>query len=65
MEFKDKVRKVRAELFISQEQLAKDLDCSFSTINRWEQGKKHPSFLLEKKFENYCKQKGIKFEEGV
>ena len=63
MEFKDKILKVRAELFISQEQLAKELGCSFSTINRWEHGKKQPSFLLQKKFESFCKQKQIIFED--
>lgn len=61
MAFKEKVRKVREVLLISQEQLAKELGCSFSTVNRWEQGAK-PSFLLEKKFENFCKSKEIKFD---
>lgn len=64
MEFKDKVIKVRGELFISQEQLAKELGCSFSTVNRWENGKKTPSFILEKKFDSFCKQNGISFQDN-
>ncbi|MCL2228426.1 MAG: helix-turn-helix domain-containing protein [Firmicutes bacterium] len=60
MEFKSKVRHVRAELQLSQEQLAKELGCVFSTVNRWEQGRK-PSFLLENKFNSFCKMNGIDF----
>ena len=63
MDFKDKVKAVRARLFITQEQLAKELDCAFSTINRWERGKKPPSFILEEKFKKFCADNGIKFDD--
>lgn len=63
MEFKDKVRKLRAELFITQEQLAKALDCAISTVNRWENGKKPPSFILEQKFYKFCSDNGVVFED--
>lgn len=62
MEFKDKVKAVRAQLFITQEQLAKELGCTPLTIHRWENGKKPPSFILEEKFKKFCKDKDIKFE---
>ena len=64
MEFKDKVKFVRARLFITQEQLAKELGCAFSTINRWERGKKPPSFILEEKLKKFCADNGIIFEEA-
>lgn len=63
MEFKEKVKHVRARLFITQEQLAKELGCAFSTVNRWEKGKKPPSFILEEKFKKFCADNEIKFEE--
>lgn len=63
MEFKDKVKTVRARLFITQEQLGKELGCTITTINRWENGRKPPSFILEEKFKKFCKDKGIEFEE--
>ena len=63
MEFKDKVKAVRAQLFITQTQLGKELGCTMATVNRWENGKKPPSFILQAKFEKFCKDKGITFEE--
>lgn len=61
MDFKDKVRMVRARLFITQEQLAKELGCALTTINRWENGKKPPSFILKAKFEKCCIDNQITF----
>ena len=43
MEFAEMVKKVRIELGYSQEQLARALNISFSTVNRWENGKVNPS----------------------
>ena len=63
MEFKDKVLFVRGKLLLTQEELAKEVGCSFASINRWETGKKLPTFLLEKKFEQFCEKNGIKFED--
>lgn len=63
MEFKDKVKTVRARLFITQELLAKELGCTVTTVNRWENGKKPPSFILEEKFKKFCADSGIKFDD--
>jgi len=63
MLFADKIKFVRAKLLISQKELARQLDVSFVTISRWESGKLEPNFLNEKKFEAYCSDKKIKFEE--
>ena len=62
MEFKDKVKAVRARLFITQKQLAEELGCTVTSVNRWENGKKPPSFILEEKFKKFCADNGIKFE---
>jgi len=62
MEFKDKVKAVRAQLFITQGQLAKELDCSLLTVSRWENGIKAPSFILEEKFKKFCKDNKIIFD---
>jgi DNA-binding XRE family transcriptional regulator len=62
MEFKDKVKAVRAQLFLTQGQLAKELGCTLATINRWENGKKPPSFILGEKFKKFCADNKIKFE---
>ena len=63
MEFKDKVKAVRGELLLTQEQFAKELGCTATTVNRWENGKKPPSFILEQAFKKFCKEKGINLDE--
>lgn len=62
MEFKDKVKEARMKLYLSQETLAKELGISFSTINRWENGVHLPTLMMQKKFFEYCKKYGVKFE---
>ena len=42
MEFCTIVKRIRKELGFSQEQLARGLGISFSTVNRWENGKSYP-----------------------
>jgi DNA-binding XRE family transcriptional regulator len=63
MEFKDKVKAVRKKLLITQEQLANEIGCTRQTINRWENGKKLPSLIVESKFDKFCEKKNINFKE--
>jgi DNA-binding transcriptional regulator YiaG len=62
MKFSEKVLEVRGRLLISQEQLAEEIGVSFATVNRWEQGRNEPSFLAQRKFNDFCVKKGIRFE---
>ena len=62
MDFSEKVKYVRTELKLSQEDLARELGVSFATINRWENGNYLPSRLARKAFEEFCKEKDIAFE---
>lgn len=50
MEFGSIVKQVRKELGLSQEQLARELSISFSTVNRWENGKSKPSQMAKELF---------------
>jgi transcriptional regulator with XRE-family HTH domain len=63
MEFSEKVKTVRKIMGLSQEKLAQLLNVSFSTVNRWEQGKSLPSYTATQKFEELCKERCIKFDE--
>ena len=63
MEFKDKVYKARMVLGMSQETFAKELNVGIASINRWENGVTKPNKLKEYAFVEYCKAKGITFEE--
>lgn len=62
MDFAEKVKYVRSQLKLSQEDLAHELGVSFATINRWENGNYQPSRLAKKAFEDFCKEKDIAFE---
>jgi transcriptional regulator with XRE-family HTH domain len=48
------IKDVREQLEMSQKRLAKALNVSFSTINRWENGKAEPSNLAQKTFFDFC-----------
>jgi len=49
------IRKVRKQLQLTQEQLAQKLGVSFTTVNRWENGKAKPSPLAIKQIQNLLK----------
>jgi DNA-binding transcriptional regulator YiaG len=64
MEFSDKVRHVREKLHISQEDLARALNVSYATVNRWENIKTNPSRMAKAAFSSYCEKHGISFDES-
>jgi transcriptional regulator with XRE-family HTH domain len=55
----DILKDIRKELKITQEQFARDIGVSFSTLNRWERGHRSPSPLAMQTIKNICKQKGV------
>ena len=63
MEFKDKVKFVREKLCLSQQDLAKATGISFNTINRWENGLRKPTYVLQRKFYEFCEGKKIVFKD--
>ena len=64
MEFSEKISYVREKLSMSQEDLARALNMSFATINRWENAKTKPIKLARAAFDSFCESHGISFEEG-
>lgn len=48
------LRMIRKELNISQESLARELNVSFATMNRWENNKARPSRLAILQIKNYA-----------
>ncbi len=53
------IKEVRKELGITQEKLAHELDISFSTINRWENGHTSPSRLAKRRLLEFCKNNNV------
>ena len=64
MEFSQKVRYVRKKLNISQEDLARALNVSYATINRWENSKNKPVRMAQAAFADFCAKHGICFDES-
>jgi DNA-binding transcriptional regulator YiaG len=62
MELDEILKSIRKELNISQEQFARDLNVSFTTLNRWENSRTTPSRLAKMRIIDYCNEKGISKE---
>lgn len=65
MRFSEIVKTVREKSGMSQEDLARALNVSFATINRWENGKTRPNKLTQKVFFDYCKKHGMDIEKLI
>lgn len=63
MPFSEKVKKVRRILQLTQQQLAEKLGVKNYTVNRWEKGHHEPTFLVQHRFDEFCKEHGIEFAE--
>ena len=59
MEFGQQIKTVRLKLHMSQTEFAQLLGVSFTTINRWENGKTSPNYRALRAFEKLCKENNI------
>ena len=48
------VKKMRRQLALSQEDLARQLGVSYATVNRWENGQSVPSKLAKVQLKAFC-----------
>lgn len=65
MMFGKVIKQVRSTLSITQEQLARELKVSFSTVNRWENLKSNPSPLAMENFLMFCSKNNVDIESFV
>ena len=56
------VKQIRSALQFSQEQFARELNVSFSTVNRWEKGKSNPSPMAKEMLRQLCLNIGIDYD---
>lgn len=61
MEFRIALKKAREQIGLSQQSFADRLGVSFSTVNRWEQGRHVPNKITIKAIEALCKEYDIQF----
>lgn len=54
MTFSEILKQIRIKQNYTQEQFARELNVSFSTINRWENGHTAPSGLAKMRLLEYC-----------
>lgn len=59
MMFNKLLKEIRAELNITQEQFARELNVSFSTLSRWENGHTAPSRLAKMSLLEFCKKQNL------
>jgi DNA-binding transcriptional regulator YiaG len=64
MDFSEKIKYVREKLILSQEDLARALNVSFATINRWENSKNKPVRMAQVAFSEFCIKHKISFDES-
>ncbi len=62
MTFSEKVKAVRNQLQITQEELAHQLGVSFATVNRWESGSYKPSKMGQRVFEEFVEKNNLNQE---
>ena len=59
------LKSIRKEQNISQETLARNLNVSYATLNRWENNKVKPSRLAMDKIKDYCAKQKLPKELDV
>ena len=64
MEFSQAIKQIRCRSLLSQEDFAKCIGVSFTTVNRWETGKSKPSFKALRSIDEYCKRENIDFNSN-
>ena len=55
MTLAENLKTTRQKLLLTQEELAKELNVSLSTVNRWETGKARPKLSTMKTIKLFCK----------
>ena len=59
------MRKIRREMEMSQQELAKELNVSITSINRWEKKQVSPSPLARKSFLEFCRARSIPIPQEI
>lgn len=58
-----RIKEMRQQSLMSQSDFAKSIGVSFSTVNRWENGKTLPTYKTMKNLEEFCKRMSIDFSQ--
>lgn len=61
MTYSEEIKKIRQKCFLSQEAFGRELEVSFSSVNRWETGKSKPNMIAMKKIKEFCETQELDF----
>ena len=61
MAFADAILKLRSERRLSQTQFAKELGVSYTSVNRWENGRSFPTKMMRLVIRRYCEKHHLEF----
>ena len=59
MSFAESIKAIRKSKYLSQESFAKEIGVSFSTVNRWENGKSKPNYAAMKQITAFCERNSL------
>ena len=62
MSFSASIKQLRIDALMSQQDFAKALGVSYSTVNRWENDKGRPTFKAMKAIDTFCQERGLDFD---
>jgi DNA-binding transcriptional regulator YiaG len=63
MTFADELKRIRQRSFLTQEAFAKEVNVSFSTVNRWESGKTKPNLIAMKSIKEFCNTNNVEYDK--
>lgn len=63
MEYSNLIKMLREKLILSQTELANLLDVSFSSVNRWENGRHEPTIKVKRKIVKLCESNHIEIKD--
>ena len=58
----EEIKRTRQKALLTQEEFAKELNVSVSTINRWETGKVKPNLTAMKYLKRFCETNNLLFD---
>lgn len=62
MSISEEIKMVRMKAFLTQTLFAEEIHVSFSTVNRWENGKGKPNLTAMKAIKGFCETHNIPYE---
>lgn len=59
------IKDLRDKLLLTQTELAVELEVSFASVNRWENGRTEPTIKAKRKIRELCKKNNIEMEKYI